>query len=126
MRSRLTVDADADIARILRTTARLFGERQVREYARIIALGIDRVAEDPLRPSSVDASWIREGVRLYHLDHAAGRRHGAAHLLFYKIAKGRGEVCELVVLRVLYERMQPKRRLIQALRNEETEDRRLS
>jgi toxin ParE1/3/4 len=123
VRFRLTVDADADIASILRTTARLFGEGQVREYARIIALGIDKVAENPLRPASVDASWIREGVRLYHLEHAAGRRHGAAHLLFYNIARCRGEEDELDVLRVLHERMQPKRRLIQALRSEEIEDR---
>ena len=123
MRFRLTVDADADITSILRTTARLFGEGQVREYARIIALGIDKVAENPLRPASVDASWIRQGVRLYHLEHAAGRRHGAAHPLFYNIARVCGEEDELVVLRVLHERMQPKRRLIQALPSEEVEDR---
>ncbi len=122
MRYRLTVDADADIAQILRTTAQLFGERQVRESARIIALGIERIAENPQRAASVDAGWIREGVRLYHLEHAAERRRGAAHVLFYNIAEAVEEEDELVVLRVLHERMQPKRRLIQALRGEEIED----
>jgi len=121
LRFRLTIDADADITQILRTTDRLFGEGQVKEYARIIALGIERVTADPQRAASVDAGWIREGVRLYHLEHAAGRRRGAAHVVFYKLAKGPGGQDELVVLRVLHERMQPKRRLIQALRGEEAE-----
>jgi toxin ParE1/3/4 len=119
LRRRLTLDADADIAQILRTTARLFGLQQVRDYARVISLGVERVTEDPLRPASLDAGWIREGVRLYHLEHSAGRRHGAAHVLFYKVAKSVKGENELVVLRVLHERMQPKRRLMQALRGEE-------
>ena len=122
MRFRLTVGSDADIAQILKTTARLFGEKQVKEHARIIALEIERIAENPQRAASADAAWIREGVRLYHLEHAAGRRRGAAHVLFYKIAKRIEEEDELVVSRVLHERMQPKRRLIHALRGEEIED----
>jgi toxin ParE1/3/4 len=119
LRFRLTVDADADVARVLRTTARLFGKAQVRACAKIIALGIERVAEDSKRAASMDASWIREGVRLYHLEHAAGRQRGASHVLFYKLFKNSEGADELVVLRVLHERMQPKRRLIQALRGEE-------
>jgi toxin ParE1/3/4 len=122
VRFRLTVDADADIAQILGTTARMFGDGQVREYARIIALGIERIAENPQRAASVNAGWIREGARLYHLEHAAGRRRGAAHVLFYKLAKGAADEDEVVVLRVLHERMQPKRRLIHALRGEESEN----
>ena len=64
----------------------------------------------------------QRGVRLYHLAHAAGRRRGATHVPFYKIAKGVEQEDQLVALRVLHERMQPKRRLIQALRGEEIED----
>jgi toxin ParE1/3/4 len=114
VRSRLTKLATADIDVLLRQTDRNFGARQFEIYVGIIDDGVALIASDPLRPSSQDRSQIRPGVRSFHLERVRNRRRSATHVIYYTIsATGEGEV---VVLRVLHEAMEPKRRLASALR----------
>jgi toxin ParE1/3/4 len=109
---RLTTQAEQDIAVILRQTKRLFGPEQVLKYAGIIENALAMIAEAPSRPSSQDRSNIRNAVRSLHLELAAKRRGGASHIIYYtETADGK-----IVILRLLHEAMDPRRRLIRALR----------
>jgi toxin ParE1/3/4 len=117
VRFRLTRLADQDITNILRETLRSFGPRQVSHYAEIIDRAIQMVAEDPLRPSSLDRSDIKDRVRSFHLELVAGRRGAASHKLYYAKMADRDQEPIVVILRVLHERMEPKHRLLRALRH---------
>jgi toxin ParE1/3/4 len=107
----------------LKQTKQLFGEKQVAAYAGIIETGISMVADDPSRPASFERSDIRSGVRSFHLEHAAKKRHGASHLLYFIQAQGVDGDGEVIILRVLHESMEPKKRLVRALRREKGENR---
>lgn len=116
MRYRLTPDADADIARVLRQTRKLFGKPQVSIYADIIDRGIAMVAEDPSRPSCAERNEIRPGVKSFHLELVKRRRHSASHLLYFMEAKAADGATEIVVIGVVHENMEPKRKLSRILR----------
>ena len=75
------------------------------------------VAEDPIRTSSHDRSELRAGIRSFHLQLAAGRQGGAAHVLYYRVMRI-GGVDELVVIRVLGDEMEPRNRVARALRED--------
>ena len=114
MKFRLTKAADGDIAAIFRDTYRLFGENQLKRYTGIVKRGIEMVAEEPFRASSQHRDDLRRGVRSYHLQLAAGRHKGAAHVLYYCIDPTDAET--VVILRVLAEEMEPRKRIAQSLR----------
>jgi toxin ParE1/3/4 len=118
---RLTKEAEADIARILRRTKKLFGPVQVSTYAKMIEGGIAMIADDPVRPSSVDRSDLRPGIRSFHLELVTRRRHSASHMIYFKEMRYADGDSEVVVIGVLSESMEPKRRLNKALRGLETE-----
>lgn len=115
MRYELTEPAERDISGILRDTLKMFGPLQVRTYAGIIQRGIDLVAENPARPASLDRSEIAEGVRLMHLEIAAGRRGAAAHCLYYRQGRLSGGSNGVIILRVLHESMEPRHRIVRTL-----------
>ncbi|AZN99648.1 type II toxin-antitoxin system RelE/ParE family toxin [Mesorhizobium sp. M9A.F.Ca.ET.002.03.1.2] len=117
MRHELTEPAERDIRDILRNTMQMFGPQQVRVYARIIELGIQLVSEDPDRPGSVERAELAAGVRLLHLEIAARRRGGAAHCLYYMKGRLSDDTIGVIVVRVLHERMEPRHRVIRALKN---------
>lgn len=111
MKVELTELADADVAEILSQTATIFGPRQLDAYATIIKRGVAMIGESPERPGSVERPGLSRGVRMLHLELAAGRRGAAAHCLYYirgRLSNGDDGV---VVLRVLHERMEPRLRL---------------
>jgi len=83
MKVRLTRKADADIAAILRTTRKLFGNNQVHRYAGIISDGIDLIAQNPSRPVCRHHDDLAQGVKSMHLEHVQARRGSASHLLFF-------------------------------------------
>lgn len=116
MKYRLTREADADIARILRQTRDLFGREQVLAYARIIERGIAMVAEDPARASSVDRTSIRPGVKSLHLELVERRRRSASHLIYFTESRDPDGEREVVIIGVLHEKMLPKRKLAVVLR----------
>jgi toxin ParE1/3/4 len=103
MKLRLTRQADADLAAIARDTIRLFGVNQALRYRDIIKEGLAMLSREPDRPATQDRSELGLNIRSFHLQHAARRRSGDA------------EKEEIVVLRVLQEAMEPKRRLTSAL-----------
>lgn len=76
------------------------------------------LAEDPFRASSQARDELRAGVRALHLQLAAGRQKGAAHVLYFYVRERNG-VAEVVVLRVLAEQMEPKNRIARSLRRED-------
>lgn len=112
MRHRLTRRADNDIAHPLQETLRAFGPRQVQIYAALIDRAIALVAEEPERPSSKDRSDLVAGVRSFHVALASGRKRGAARVLYFTVMDHVGRGSEIVILRVLHERMEPRPRLI--------------
>lgn len=116
MEHRPTKEADADIAGILRKTRLLFGPGQVLACARIIEDGIAMIADDPARPASIERTELGGGVRTFHLELVRRRRHSAFHLLYFKKIAIAGGDPEVVILRVLHEAMEPKWRLMRALR----------
>lgn len=120
MRYRLTPAADEDITAILRNTKALFGRDQVRIYADVIDSGLAMIAEDPWRPSGIDRSDIRPGLRSFHLELVRRRRRSASHLVYYKVAQAADGQSEVVIIGVLHERMEPKRKLGRSLRDVET------
>ena len=80
------------------------------------------IADDPSRPACIDRGDIRKGLKSFHLELAAKRRRGAAHMLYFMEMRDATEPPEVVVLRVLHEAMEPKRRLIRALRDQDDDN----
>lgn len=111
-RYRLSEPAKADIAAILRRSARLHGEEARLRYRACLAAALRRVAADPEGPSSVDRSELVPGVRSFHLRHSRNESREAAvadplHALFYRLLQP--DLVEIV--RVLHDRMEPKRHI---------------
>ena len=53
-----------------------------------------------------------------HLQLAARRQGGAGHVLYYRVDESGDGMSELVVLRILGDRMEPRRRVALALRDD--------
>ena len=116
MRVRRTHVADRDIDGILADTLTLFGERQVLRYADLIARTIDTIADNPQQAASRDQPNIGHGVRSLRLaDSRLRSRRRASHRIYYVV---RQELGEVVVLRVLHDRMDPLLRVLRALGDE--------
>lgn len=113
-RYRVTEAAKRDFRMVLRETSEQFGPHQ-REIAKsLIAKGVDMIAADPERGGSWDRAAILPGLRALHLEHAAGRRGAAAHVLYYIVAPAPdGKPCA-IILRLLHESMEPGRHLARA------------
>ena len=108
--------AARDIRDILRETVKTFGARQVMVYRQIIESGIQEVAEQPLRPGSLDRADIAPGVRLWHLELTARRRGGAAHCLYYRTGPLRDGSVGVIIARVLHEHMEPRHKVVRSLK----------
>jgi toxin ParE1/3/4 len=115
---RNTVPADKDIHKVLTDSFRLFGLNQSQRYLEIVRIAIDSVARDPLRVSSKARDDIGPGVRSLHLQFAAKRQGGASHVLYYRVLSSELGTSELVVLRLLADRMDPNRRVRTALKSD--------
>lgn len=112
MRHRLTHRADDDIRRVLEETHLEFGTHQLEAYSGFIDRAIAMVADAPDRPSSKSRPELGAGIRSFHVALATGRRRGASHVLFYHVMEGRDGVDEVVILRALPDRMEPRLRLV--------------
>ncbi len=77
------------------------------------------IVELPDRPAVLKREELGRGVMSLHLEHAAGRHRGASHSLFCISTSADENGPELIVLRVLHESMEPKQRLLCALREEQ-------
>lgn len=115
MRVRYTKPADKDILHALSNSIRLFGPKQSERYLAVIQAGIQAIADEPQRPASKARDEIGQGVRSFHLQFAAKRQGGASHVIYYCVSVA-GEN-ELIVLRVLADRMDPARRVRTTLKD---------
>jgi toxin ParE1/3/4 len=111
----ITEPAERDIKSILAETLKVFGTHQLVVYAGVIDRGMAMVGEDPERGGSIDRSEIAQGVRLFHLELAAGRSGAASHCLYYTTGRMSDGVVGTIILRVLYEHMEPRYRVIRSL-----------
>ena len=111
MRYRVSPLAEADIRAILEESYRLFGALQQDRYFELFMAAVERVAADPLGHGSRAWDELGHGWRSFHIGHAARRRGGAAHVLFYRpVTIANGET-EIVIARVLHEHMDPERHI---------------
>lgn len=114
MSFRLTEAADHDIERILQDTLELFGPYQFQAYSDLIDQALQRVGTNPHGLGTSKREDIGPGVRALRLDTVARRRGSASHSVYYLPPEdGRGS--DIVVLRVLHDRMEPKHRVISEL-----------
>ncbi len=111
---RLTREAERDLDEIARYTIATFGPEQAMRYAALIEHALTLLAEDPHRLASRERNELRPGVRSMHLSRAAARRHAASHVLYYHLAARADGAQDIVILRVLHERMEPLKRLVDA------------
>ena len=111
---RLTREAERDLAEIARYTVATFGADQAMRYAALVEHALALLGENPHRPASRGRDELRPGVRSLHLSRAAARRHAASHILYYHLAAGADGASDVIVLRVLHERMEPLKRLVDA------------
>lgn len=118
MKYRLTARGDRDISQILADTYAMFGERQFNRYVNLIEAGMVRVADDPDWPTSDNRSDLGRGVRSLHLQLLAKRKGAASHVIYYR-ATFSDRDAKIVVLRVLSDKMDPRRRVKSALHDEE-------
>lgn len=114
MRVRLTREAERDLAEIARYTVATFGADQAMRYAALVEHALALLGEHPHRPASRERDELRPGVRSLHLSRVAVRGHAASHVLYYHLAAGADGASDVIVLRVLHERMEPLKRLVDA------------
>ena len=68
-------------------------------------------ADNPERPGSRSREEIAPGVRSLHIELAARRLGAAAHILYYCRGRLESGGPAVIILRVLYEGMEPLRHL---------------
>ncbi len=110
---RYTRTAGADIAGILRYTTTRFGRRQRLRYAELIDRAAEMIAEDPMQPGSRQRGEVAPGVRSFHVELAGRSRGAAAHVLYYIEQQQDDGNADVLILRVLHERMDPIRHILQ-------------
>lgn len=116
MKVRYSEPANRDIVRAFSDSIRLFGPKQAERYLGIVHYAIAAICENPQRPASKAREEIGVGVRSFHLQFAAKRQGGASHVVYYRISATNDGGDELLVLRVLPDRMDARRRVIAAIK----------
>jgi toxin ParE1/3/4 len=111
-RFRLSRLAQADLARILATSAERWGIEGRQRYAAMLATAMRKVAVDPEGPTTRARAELATGLRSLHLQYARAEAAKAkvrrpVHILYYRVITP--ELIEIV--RVLHERMDPGRHL---------------
>ena len=112
---RLTELADDDINSILAYTLREFGSLQLEAYSKLIDKAAQMVGQSPMRPGSKARDELGEGVRCFHVELAASRRGAASHILYYVAGPMEDGTPGAIILRVLWQGMDPKPRVMLGL-----------
>lgn len=111
-RFRLSSSARSDLVQILAASADRWGPEGRRRYASLLTAAMRKVAAQPDAAMTRDRADLFRGVRSFHLRHVRigsgeARVRQPVHVLFYRVARpGLVEI-----LRVLHERMEPRRHL---------------
>lgn len=111
-RYRLSEPAKADIAAILRRSEELHGQEARIRYRACLTAAMRRVAADPGGHSTVDRAELVPGIRSFHIRHSRDDSSEApvanpVHVIFYRVVQP--GIVEIV--RVLHDRMEPKRHI---------------
>lgn len=112
-RYRLSDPAKADIAAILKRSADLHGLQTRVRYRALLTAALRRVATEPEGPLTTDHTGLLPGVRSFHIRHSRKESREArvaspVHVIFYRaLQPGLVEV-----VRVLHERMDPRRHIM--------------
>jgi toxin ParE1/3/4 len=120
-RFRLSGPASADISSILRRSESQHGRDTRIQYRGLLAAALRRIAAEPAGPFTSDRSDVLVGSRSFHIRHSRHESREAqvldpVHVIFY-----RGLEPGLVeILRVLHDRMEPRRPVGAANKDSET------
>jgi toxin ParE1/3/4 len=111
-RFRLSVPAQIDVAHILATSAEQWGTDARRRYAFTLANAMQKVAADPLGPTTRERTDLLPGVRSFHIRFARSTLPGErvsrpVHILYYRVI----EPGLIEIVRVLHDHMDPARHL---------------
>lgn len=111
-RYRLAAPAKADIQSILRTSESRHGAEARIRYRGLLTAAMRRIARDPLGALTLDWTDLTPRLRSLHTRHARNESREApvaapVHIVFYRVAGP--DLIEVV--RVLHERMEPRRHL---------------
>lgn len=114
-RLRLARPAQIDLATILSVSEERWEAEGRQRYADHLAAALRQVAADPDGPLSRARPELRAGIRSFHIRHVhetavPARVRRPVHVLFYRVIDD--EVVEII--RVLHERMDPRRHLDEA------------
>ena len=109
-RLRLSLPAQADLTRILETSAERWGANGRRRYAALLAAAMRLVAAEPATHLARDRPDLLPGVFSFHVRHArsgmtSNRVKAPVHILYYRIV----EPGLVEIVRVLHEHMEPSR-----------------
>lgn len=109
---RLSGPAKADIAAILKRSEEVHGKDARIRYRACLSAAMRRVAIEPDGPSTSDRTELVRGVRSFHIRHNRDESReppvvDPVHVIFYRAA----EPGIIEIVRVLHERMEPRRHL---------------
>jgi toxin ParE1/3/4 len=108
------LSAEADILEILTRSQDIFGDIGRQRYEALLVRALRDIAEDPVRPGTIDRPELGNGVRSFHLRHCRERARLAGaivrsprHMLLYRILQP-----DLIGIgRVLHDAMEMERHL---------------
>ena len=111
-RFRLSRSAQGDLTHILDISAERWGSDARQRYDALLFDAFEQLAAEPAGPLTRDRTELRTGIRSFHLRHvrrdARGERvRQPVHVIFYR-ARPAGVI---EVVRILHERMDPRRHL---------------
>ena len=120
-RFRVAGPAQADLTNILATSAERWGTEGRRRYAILLAAAMRKIATDPESPLTQVRKELLPGLRSFHLRHARGAAALAkvrkpVHVLYYRA----NQPGLIEIVRVLHERMEPRRHFFDTLSEGET------
>ena len=109
--------ARKDIKDALKWSSENFGRAAARRYRQLIRVVLSEIASNPKLQHSYEPSDLQPGVRLYHLRHRRQRAvvegqfvRNPRHFVAYTIREA-----DVVIVRVLHDRMEIARQLEEAL-----------
>ncbi len=111
-RFRLSQPAQRDLAQILFTSDERWGREGRKQYARILAAAMRKIALRPKDPTTQERAELAPGIRSLHLQHAraavrTSKVRRPVHVIYYRVVAP--DLIEIV--RVLHEGMDPFRHL---------------